>query len=97
MKDRFNIEGLESASGYASWLGEKKDSASEGTLVKILRSMGAVFFLKTNVPLSMLVSEYLHFLSSDFGFFYFYVVSCKRLIKDLRRCWKQAITLSDRL
>ncbi|KAG9241764.1 amidase signature domain-containing protein [Calycina marina] len=57
LKDRFNIEGLESACGYASWLGEKKDSASEGTLVKALRQMGAVFFVKTNVPMSMLMGE----------------------------------------
>jgi amidase len=65
MKDQFNIEGLDSACGYASWLGEKKNAESEGTLVKSLRSMGAVFFVKTNVPMSMLVSEHLHLLISD--------------------------------
>ena len=55
LKDRFNIEGLESACGYVSWLGEKKGENSEGVLVKRLRRMGAVFFVKTNVPMSMLV------------------------------------------
>lgn len=56
MKDRFNIDGLETGCGYVSWLGQKKDSESEGTLVKILRRLGAIFFVKTNVPMSMLVS-----------------------------------------
>lgn len=56
MKDRFNIEGLESACGYVSWLGESKGLDDEGTLVKCLRNIGAVFFVKTNVPMSMLVS-----------------------------------------
>ena len=55
LTDRFNIEGLESACGYVSWLGEKKSVNSEGVLVKRLRQMGAVFFVKTNVPMSMLV------------------------------------------
>lgn len=57
LTDRFNIEGLESACGYVSWLGEKKDESCEGVLVKRLRRMGAVFFVKTNVPMSMLVGR----------------------------------------
>lgn len=56
MKDRFNIEGLASACGYASWLGETKGLENEGALVKGLRNLGTVFFVKTNVPMSMLVS-----------------------------------------
>lgn len=55
LQDRFNIEGLESACGYVSWLGERKDGASEGVLIKRLRRLGAIFFVKTNVPMSMLV------------------------------------------
>ncbi len=57
MKDRFNIEGLEAACGYVSWLGKTKDAESEGVLVKTLRRTGAIFFAKTNVPMSMLVRE----------------------------------------
>ncbi len=56
LQDRFNIDGLESACGYVSWLGNKKDADSESVLVKRLRRMGAVFFVTTNVPMSMLVS-----------------------------------------
>lgn len=57
LKDRFNIEGLESACGYVSWLGEKKTADSEGVLVKGLRRMGGVFFVKSNVCMSMLVGK----------------------------------------
>ena len=55
LKDRFNIDGLESACGYVGWLGPKKDLGDEGILVKKLRQLGAVFFVKTSVPMSMLV------------------------------------------
>jgi len=58
MKDRFNLEGLDSACGYVSWVGKKKDSNNEGALVKSLRGLGAVFFVKTNVPMSMLVRQF---------------------------------------
>lgn len=64
LKDRFNIEGLESACGYVSWLGDRKDEASEGVLVKRLRRLGAIFFVKTNVPMSMLVSPSSNLLST---------------------------------
>lgn len=59
LKDRFHVEGLESACGYVSWLGDKKNVDSEGILVKTLRRMGAIMIVKTNVPMSMLVSDIL--------------------------------------
>ncbi len=55
LQDRFNVGGLESACGYVSWLGDQKDGLREGVLVNRLRRMGAVLFVKTNVPMSMLV------------------------------------------
>lgn len=54
--DRFNVAGLDSACGYASWLGDIKTEHDEGVLVKQLRSLGAVVFCKTNVPMSSMVS-----------------------------------------
>ena len=60
LKDRFNVKGLESACGYVSWLGDRKNASSEGVLVKRLRRMGAILFVKTNVPMSMLVSTSSH-------------------------------------
>ena len=46
LKDRFRVEGLETACGYVSWLGKKEDAASEGALVKELKSLEAIFFVK---------------------------------------------------
>ena len=57
MKDRFNVEGLETACGYIGWLGVRKDADSEGVLVKTLRRNGAIMIAKTSVPMSMLVSH----------------------------------------
>jgi amidase len=54
--DRYNIEGLESACGFISWLGSSKKVEDEGTMVQKLRHLGAVVFCKTNVPMSMMVS-----------------------------------------
>lgn len=55
LQDRFNIRGVESACGFVDWLGKKKSAESEGVLVTKLRQAGAVFYVKTNVPMSMLV------------------------------------------
>jgi len=56
LKDRFRVEGVETACGYVSWLGKKEDAASESLLVRELKHCGAVLFVKTNVPMSLLVS-----------------------------------------
>lgn len=57
--DRYNIEGLESACGFVSWLGSFKKVEDEGTMVQKLRHLGAVVFCKTNVPMSMMVVVYM--------------------------------------
>jgi amidase len=58
LKDRFRLDGVETACGYVSWLGKNEDAASESLLVKKLKHLGAIFFVKTNVPMSLLVSSY---------------------------------------
>jgi len=55
--DRFNVEGLETACGFTSWLGRIKTDKDEGVLIRTLRRLGAVVFCKTNVPMSMMVSR----------------------------------------
>ncbi len=55
LKDRFHIRGLDTACRYVSLLGSKKTAEDEGILVQRLRQMGAVLYVKTNVPMSMLV------------------------------------------
>ena len=55
LMDRFHIEGLDSACGFASWVGTQRTKEDEGTLVRNLRELGAVVFCKTNIPMSMMV------------------------------------------
>ncbi|KAK1092687.1 hypothetical protein LTR48_003844 [Friedmanniomyces endolithicus] len=57
LMDRFNVAGLDSSSGFASWVGNAKTADDEGVLVQHLRALGAVIFCKTNVPMSMMVGE----------------------------------------
>ncbi|KAH6864999.1 amidase signature domain-containing protein [Alternaria rosae] len=57
LKDRFHMEGLDSACGYVSWLEQPKSAVDEGVLVRRLKEAGAVIFAKTNVPMSMLIGE----------------------------------------
>ena len=54
--DRFHVNGKESACGFVSWLGDIKTEADEGVLLKRLRSLGAVVFCKTAMPMTMMVS-----------------------------------------
>lgn len=42
--DRFYVDGLESACGLASWLGQIKNADDEGVLIKTLRKLGAIVF-----------------------------------------------------
>lgn len=55
LKDNFNIVGKTSATGFCAWADEpmQKDS----TIVQILRELGAVACVKTNVPTAMMIAE----------------------------------------
>ncbi|KAI4592511.1 putative amidase [Pestalotiopsis sp. 9143b] len=55
LKDQFNLKGVDSTIGYASWAG--KAIPEESTLVKLLRDAGAVFYVKTNVPTTLMMGE----------------------------------------
>lgn len=56
LMDRFHVAGLDTACGFASWVGSKRTADDEGGVVKSLQSLGAVIFCKTNVPMSMMVA-----------------------------------------
>jgi amidase len=58
LKDRFRVEGIETACGYVGWLGRKEDASRESRLVKKLKHLGAILFVKTNVPMSLLVRAF---------------------------------------
>ncbi|KAH9832442.1 Amidase enzyme [Teratosphaeria destructans] len=57
LKDQFRVEGTETSLGYVSWLGETETAESESWLVTKLRSLGAIFYCKTNVPTSLMAIE----------------------------------------
>lgn len=61
--DRFAVAGLESAAGFVSWLGPKKQASDEGVLVQTLQrlgAIGAIIFCKTTVPMSTMVGHSNH-------------------------------------
>lgn len=53
IKDNFNFKGVDSTIGMVSFLDEK--SPENSPLVDILLGLGAVLFVKTNVPQTMMV------------------------------------------
>ena len=53
LKDQFRVKGVETSMGYVAWLGEK--ATRESVLVEALRAAGAVFYVKTNVPMALMV------------------------------------------
>lgn len=55
LKDQFNLEGVDSTIGYVGWVGKRPEE--ESTLVKLLRNAGAVFYVKTNVPTTLMTGE----------------------------------------
>jgi len=57
LKDRFHIEGVDSAIGFASKLHQPRTVQDEGVLVRELRRLGAIIFVKTAVPMGLLTIE----------------------------------------
>jgi len=55
LKDQFRIKGIETSMGYVSWVGERDKTNS--VLVDLLLKAGAVFYVKTSVPQSLMVCE----------------------------------------
>ncbi|PMD62637.1 amidase [Hyaloscypha bicolor E] len=58
LKDQFRIKGLETSMGYVSWIG--KYETENSVLVDLLLKAGAVFYVKTSVPQSLMVCETLN-------------------------------------
>lgn len=55
VKDSFQLKGLDTTIGFVSRVGDAADSDS--TLVRMLESAGAIFYVKTNVPTAMMLAE----------------------------------------
>jgi Asp-tRNA(Asn)/Glu-tRNA(Gln) amidotransferase A subunit family amidase len=56
LKDQFRVKDAETSVGYVAWLGKKETDETESFLVKRLKALGAIVYVKTNVPTSLMVS-----------------------------------------
>lgn len=64
LKDQFHVKGVETSMGYVGWIGtfqgEKgtgKEKVYESEMVKELRNLGAVLYVKTAVPHTLMCGE----------------------------------------
>ncbi|TFK47517.1 amidase signature enzyme [Heliocybe sulcata] len=55
LKDMVNVRGYDSCLGYAAWVG--KPAAYDSAIVRLLRDAGAVPFVKTQIPITLLSYE----------------------------------------
>ncbi|KAH7904205.1 amidase signature enzyme [Hygrophoropsis aurantiaca] len=55
LKDMVAVKGFDACIGYSAWVG--KPMAADGALIRLLRDAGAVPFVKTNVPVTLLSFE----------------------------------------
>uniref|UniRef100_A0A0W0FGS6 Amidase domain-containing protein n=1 Tax=Moniliophthora roreri TaxID=221103 RepID=A0A0W0FGS6_MONRR len=55
LKDQVNVKGIESTMGYVSWV--NKYAERNAVLVDILEAEGAVLYVKTNVPQTLMWAE----------------------------------------
>jgi amidase len=56
-QDQFHVKGVETSMGYVAWLGTK--ATRDSVLTEALRAAGAVFYVKTNVPMALMVCSQL--------------------------------------
>ena len=64
LKDQFHVEGVETHMGYVGWIGTfegkkgtGKEKVFESEMVKELRELGAVLYVKTSVPHTLMCGE----------------------------------------
>lgn len=64
LKDQFHVKGVETTMGYVGWVGTfegkkgtGKEKVYESELVTILRNAGAVLYVKTSVPHTLMTGE----------------------------------------
>ncbi|OJJ32066.1 hypothetical protein ASPWEDRAFT_175370 [Aspergillus wentii DTO 134E9] len=55
IKDRFDVEGFDTTVGWVGLVGKPAQKSS--SVVQLLESMGAVLYVKTNVPQSLMMSD----------------------------------------
>ncbi|THZ48039.1 amidase [Aureobasidium pullulans] len=64
LKDQFHVKGVETSMGYVGWIGTfqgekgtEKEKVYESEMVKELRNLGAVLYVKTAVPHTLMCGE----------------------------------------
>ena len=64
LKDQFHVRGVETTMGYVGWIGTfqgatgtGKEKTYESEMVQELRSLGAVLYVKTSVPHTLMCGE----------------------------------------
>ena len=57
LKDNLNIKGHQTTIGFVGFINNPIQFEQDAVLVEMLRSMGAVFYVKTNVPVAMMMPE----------------------------------------
>lgn len=57
LKDQVNLEGLDSSIGFASKVNKPKTKDEESVIANILYDAGAVFYIKTTVPMAMMAGD----------------------------------------
>ncbi|MCG8711143.1 hypothetical protein JHU04_004539, partial [Brenneria sp. 4F2] len=55
LKDQLNLPGIDTTIGYVSYAGNP--SKSKSLLAQVLEEKGAVFYVKTTVPMAMMAPE----------------------------------------
>ncbi|KAI5373104.1 hypothetical protein J4E82_008204 [Alternaria postmessia] len=56
LKDSFNVRGVQATLGYVSFI-PRPPSATNSALVDVLHELGAVFYVKTNLPQTMMTAD----------------------------------------
>ncbi|KAH7089542.1 amidase signature domain-containing protein [Paraphoma chrysanthemicola] len=56
LKDSFNVKGVQATIGYVSFIA-KPPSATNSSVVDLLHRAGAVFYVKTNLPQTMMTAD----------------------------------------
>ncbi|KAK3498539.1 amidase signature enzyme [Neurospora crassa] len=57
LKDTIIVGGFDTTVGYSSFVGNKADNPQDGPMVRLLKDAGAVPYVKTNLPISLLSYE----------------------------------------
>lgn len=55
LKDNFGVAGKAGSVGFVGWANDL--ATSDSSMVNLLRNLGAVIYVKTNVPTAMMIAE----------------------------------------